>query len=190
MIRKPWKLSWIPALLVALVIAACGDQAGRGTEVVGPDEPSYSTSLVRDYQAMKDGSAVSYAGSTEKVIDQRGGYVYLDLHYLYVPAGAVSRPTTFRMETLGNGDIGAKMTATSVGSLVKNDAGAIGFRTPVYLYFSYARATNVPSDPMKLKVGELLASGFVQIVPTVVYPQYKVAGGTLRHFSDYSLIFP
>jgi hypothetical protein len=190
MFGRMFKFLTIPALaLVALV--ACSEQ------VAGPldpqQSPSFSRSLDEDQLAIANGLKPRFeeAGAfVEQTIGPEGGFLYIDLHYLYVPEGAVRRPTVFRMTTWGDGRIGADLTATSVRSDEINDVGKKGFRKPVYLYFSYEHAPNAPHDPSLIQVVWVKDSGELVAQPTQVYQDHKIAVGTLDHFSDYALAWP
>src|SRR5690606_22017644 len=128
------------------------------------------------------------------VIGPAGGVLYVDLHHLYVPRGAVSKPTKFEMTLREDFGIGATLTATSVDSRGreigrKNDVGSAGFNKEVHLTFSYAYATDVPRNPRALKVVEL-RNGKRYVQPTSINVFFKLATGRLKHFSDYALAWP
>lgn len=177
-------------LALALTLGACADQGGPDQLLAPQTEAAESRSWEADRIAMANGQSPTFeeAGAfVEKTIGREGGYLYLDLHYLYVPEGAVNRPTVFRMTTMGNGDIGAELSATRVGSSNHNDVGEAGFKRPVYIGFSYAYASNVTKDPAGLNVFWFRPDGVAEAQPTQVNTRYKYAFGTLRHFSAYGL---
>lgn len=191
MFGRTMKLLSIPALVALLALGACSEQANGPLEPA--ESPEFSKSLDRDYWAIANGQTPEFeaAGTyVEKTIGREGGYVYLDLHYLYVPEGAVNRPTVFRMTTWGNGRIGVDLTATRVGSHRTNDVGHSGFRKPVYLYFSYAHAENAPADPRDIQVVWVKDGGELKPQPTHVFQDHQTAVGVLQHFSDYALAWP
>lgn len=180
----------VTVLALALTFGACSDQAGTD-RLLAPDQGvSESKSWKADRYAIANGQSPSFekAGTfVEKTIGPDGGFLYLDLHYLYVPQGAVTGPTVFRVTTLGNGDIGADFTATSVGSRSVNNVGRAGFKRPVYVAFSYAYARNAPRKPKDMKVLWFRPDGKAEVQPTHVDTNYRYAVGTLKHFSPYGL---
>ncbi len=192
--KRNWmRLGAMPLLAAALWLTGCSDQ---GTPLAPADPPavrgpSESLSLTSDVGTILTGASPDLAQRVnEVVIGPRGGSVYVSLHYLYVPVGAVSQPTVFRVELPGDGTIGAALTATSVGSSRENDVGEAGFRRPVFLTFSYAYATNPPADPFQLRVLWARPDGTFQAQPTLVNPFLKLATARLTHFSDYILAIP
>jgi hypothetical protein len=187
------RLSLVPLFAAALWVAGCSDQNGP----IGPMEqpsvqgPSQSLSLGADLDAIMRGETPDLSARTvSKVIGPEGGYIYVDLHYLYVPKGAVAKPTLFRMELPADGTIGADLTATTVGSLTINNVGKAGFKVPVYLTFSYGYVKNAPANPSLLRIMWKKPDGTYVVQPTYVNRQYKIATGTLKHFSDYVLGTP
>lgn len=191
---RNWKqIGLMPLLAAALWLAGCSDQGSPLAPVQQPvaQGPSESLSLKDDLAAIMEGEAPDLsARSNEAIIGPQGGVLYVSLHYLYVPKGAVKKPTLFRMELPTDGRIGASLTATSVGSSKTNDVGSSGFKKPVYLTFSYAYATNPPSNPEQLKIFWEKKNGRLEAQPTTVHPWWKAATGELRHFSDYILAMP
>jgi hypothetical protein len=181
-------------LAVTLGLAACSDQSP-----VQPLTPSEnlleSLSLEDDLRALANGQrpdlSVRYH---ETIIGPEGGSLYVDLHYLNVPRGAVTGPTKFTLRLRDDFRLGAKLTATSVDASGNptgptNNVGSAGFPTPLYLTFSYQFATDAPADPNDVRVVEL-RNGVLVPQPTYVYPWYKAATGLLYHFSDYGLAWP
>lgn len=180
--------------LVLGVFGACAD--GAGVQLLGPsDGPAESLSLADDIEAIVNGLKPDLSVRThEKVIGPEGGSLYVDLHYLYVPRGAVSEPTKFRIELRDDHKIGVSLTATSstrsgVTTGADNNVGSRGFNKAVYLTFSYQFATDKPDNPYSIKVVEI-RDGLLIPQPTYINPFFQTATGTLKHFSDYGIAWP
>ena len=188
----------VAAFAVTLGLGACSDAADVSLLGPGGDGPSESLSLGDDLDAMVDGLVPEWTKTrtNSAIIGPEGGSVYLDLHYLYVPAGAVRQPTKFTMSLHPDFRMGASLTATSatrdgVVTGSENDIGKLGFRKSVYLTFSYKYATDTPANPgSNIKVVEVLPDGKLIPQPTYVNTFFQTATGTLKHFSDYSLAWP
>lgn len=190
MFRKLTKLQvLVSGLAIALVAYGCDSatEPRLAPEGTGPSEaPFYlvtTTTFSNGYKmVVEDDPAV---GSVEGVIDENGGELVLFKHKLSVPAGAVSAPTTFRIEKTSPDALRFKLTATR---LLPNDVGVLGFAERVHFGISYADAT--VSNPTALKVTWVMTSGFGQFQDTSIDLDNKVAWGYLNHFSDYALIVP
>src|SRR5690606_12490589 len=150
-------------------------------------------SLADELRAIASDRHIDRAWHAEQVIGPEGGFIYVDLHQLYVPRGAVSGPTKFTID-LSQSIVGAELTATSVASRGRptgrtNNVGSRGFKVPVYLTFSYNHAYDVPLNPFKIKVVEIRDG---KLIPqaTQVNPLFETATGVLSHFSDYGLAWP
>ena len=188
---KLFRWSLIPTLALA-VFAACSDQP-MPTEVgLAPSETTVeSKSLEQDMWRIANGLPIEHAGHNSAVIGPNGGILYVDLHYLYVPRGAVTSPTQFDMYVDSTGAVAARLEATSLdasGAPVadRNNVGRAGFKVPVYLTFSYAHAYGIQNAHL-LKVLWARPDGKLEAQPTVVNERYKAATGVLKHFSIYTL---
>ena len=152
-------------------------------------------SLIDDLRDILDGKRPDLSARTNSaIIGPAGGVLYVDLHHLYVPAGAVTGPTKFEMTLRKDYGIGVTLTATSIDrwgreSRVKNDVGSRGFRNHVQLTFSYAYANKQPRNPRALKVVEV-RNGRYYVQPSQANPFFKMVTGRLQHFSDYALAWP
>jgi hypothetical protein len=182
----------LSAVALALLAGACSDSSP--VETLAPSAPSESLSLADDLAALENGQAIERASYVEKIIGPEGGSIYVDLHYLYVPQGAVSGRTKFVIKLKDDAKIGAELTATSVDYYGRptgptNNVGHAGFRQKVYLSFSYEHAYNVPLNPSEIKVVEIV-NGQLIPQPTYISTTYKSATGVLSHFSDYGLAWP
>lgn len=189
------KLAIAPVMALVLAVGACNDQGSE--QVLGPNgQFSESLSLAEDLKAIARGEVPDLSARyNSAIIGPAGGVVYVDLHHLYVPRGAVSGPTKFEMRLTDDHSIGAILTATSVNSRGNptgplNNVGSAGFNgRGVYLTFSYAYARNVPSNPQSIKV-VYVRDG--QLVPqqTSVNRLFRTATGTVTHFSQFALAWP
>lgn len=192
--RIKWKLGLAPILALALTLSACSEQAQ--SPLAPSDVAVESLSLIDDLRAIAEGRIPDLSARyNSAIIGPAGGVLYVDLHHLLVPAGAVAGPTKFEIQLREDGGIGAKLTATSVNlrgeaTGAKNNVGSAGFRRPVYLTFSYAYATDAPRNPSSIKVVRIDAAGKLAAQPTLVNPFFRTATGTLQHFSDYGLAWP
>lgn len=123
-----------------------------------------------------------------QVIGVDGGSLSLLGHRIDVPAGAVTVPTLFTMSVLPNGMVEVELSATLkglLGSLI--DIGGSGFRKPVMLSLTYARATNV-TDPSRLRIMRLNSNGKHEILPSTVETGPLIVKAQLDHFSRYCMI--
>ncbi|MGH7447011.1 MAG: hypothetical protein ACREK1_00120 [Longimicrobiales bacterium] len=122
------------------------------------------------------------------IIGLLGGEVHLAGHVIQVPAGAVSLPTVFTLTLATNGyvevDISA-LTTDLLGNTV--NIGEQGFKKPVTLSLTYARATNV-TDPSRLKLMRLKSDGKHEILKSKVSDGTKLVSAKLDHFSRYCMV--
>jgi hypothetical protein len=126
--------------------------------------------------------------SVSSVIGLLGGEVHLAGHVISVPRGAVSLPTVFTLTIATNGYVEVNITALTtnlLGSVI--NIGEVGFRKPVTLSLTYARATNV-TDPTRLKLMRLKADGKHEILPSRVRDEGLMVTAELDHFSRYCMI--
>lgn len=223
MLRNWLKLTSVPLLAAALWVTGCTDQA-QSDRLIGPESASFAkggnatASAARakrgakvrgKRQSGKQASWVLIEGQLlnlretkdEKLIGPAGGYLYTSGHYLSVPAGAVSQPTTFRIAQVKK-KLGADST-TVIGVDLKAsikdahgnvvDVGAKGFLKPLTLGLSYAWAVEQfgEDDAQQLQVVWLKSSTEVEEVVTLkVDGASKLVYGQLEHFSDYFIGFP
>jgi hypothetical protein len=187
------QLFGLSAVVLALFAGACSDSSP--VEPLAPSAPSESLSLADDLAALENGVRPDLSARYhEKIIGPEGGFIYVDLHYLYVPRGAVRGLTKFEITLRDDFGVGVELTATSVNPQgretgPKNNVGSRGFDEKVYLTFSYEHAYDVPLNPYKIKVVEIIDGQLIP-QPTYINPFFKSATGVLKHFSDYGLAWP
>lgn len=163
----------------AVLVAGCADRSGPG-ETLLPDGASSS---------LQGGPLAKMAGSipvfrVEEVIGADGGEMGVPGYRLVVPRGAVSRPTLFTLQSVNNGYLEVRLTATSAGSATHNDAGQAGFAVPVALSITYEPAGGLRSW-LGLVVAWVRPDGALDPVPTFINPAAKTLTGKLGHFSQY-----
>jgi hypothetical protein len=148
-----------------------------------PTEPS--SSWLQGQQLTKvAGSIPSFY--VEAVIGPEGGELGVPGFTLRVPRGAVEAPALFTFESLDDGYVEVKLTATAVGSRTVNDVGAGGFRVPVMLGLSVD-----PSGGMRewsrLVVVRVLPDGALQPLPSTYNPVLRMLVGSVDHFSTFAM---
>jgi hypothetical protein len=127
-------------------------------------------------------------GSVEAVIGTAGGVVTLGKNALLVPSGAVSAPTTFRIQKLDGDHARLHLTASRYGD---NDVGRTGFLKPVRLMMSYEGASNLSSsEASELRVMYIRPDQLVEVLPSTVNYYDRWVGTDLRHFSEYGIGWP
>ncbi|HET8656813.1 MAG TPA: hypothetical protein VFL93_14920 [Longimicrobiaceae bacterium] len=176
-----------------LVMASCADQnpVGSMLNIEQPDAIHYTRSFDADYAKIIAGEVPDFTERyNSAIIDQNGGSLYVSGNMLLVPRGAVSGPTKFEIQLAPDGSIGAELTATAVGSDVRNDVGHAGFRRPLTLIFTYAYANNVPDQPELMRVAWRKDDGTLEVQPSYVDTHHKMVYGQIYHFTPYIVIAP
>lgn len=181
------------AVILAIAVVALACETGT--------EPPRSPALLTDGPAsglLGDddllGSELSLAHRTiallsDEVVRQKiepdvGGTLELLGHSLYVPPGAVDRPTMFVMSVLAGTEIQVELIAYDPD--LYEDVGGKGFNKPVQLALSYAEADI--DDPESLTIVHITADGDkVEIDNVYVDTENQVVTGDLSHFSRYAL---
>jgi hypothetical protein len=168
------------AVVAALLLAGCAERGGKG-ETLLPEAAAPSMQGA--------GSLSKMAGSipvfdVQKQIGADGGELGVPGYRLVVPRGAVSQPTLFTFQSVNNGYLEVKLTATSGGSAVHNDVGQAGFAVPVALSIAYEPAGGVRSW-LRLVVAWVRPDGELDPVPSFINPSAKTVTGKLDHFSQY-----
>ena len=122
----------------------------------------------------------------EAWIGSNGGTVTTAAYTLIVPKGAVSTNTLFTLEPTNTGSYSIELKAYRKGLLGNVDVSSYGFRTPVTIRMSYAKATNV-SEPAKLGIVWVRENGIVEDQRSTVDTQAKTVSSALSHFSKYAM---
>ena len=173
--------------VVALVsVAACSETATQQTVM----EPQMVTLTVgqQSFTRIQEIAPNTSLLSLSRILGLLGGTLNVANHSISVPFGAVTLPTLFTLRHVNNGYVEVDASATITDLLGKIlDIGALGFRKPVRMTLSYARATNV-SDPSRLKIVRLKPDGQHEIMPSTVNLSKKTVSAPLDHFSRYALV--
>ena len=174
--------------VVALVsVTACGENISQQT-VIEPQMVTVTVGQQTFTRIEELAPNTSSLLSLSRIIGLLGGTLSVANHTVAVPFGAVTVPTLFTLRHANNGYVEVDATATITDLLGKIlDIGGLGFRKPVTMTLSYARATNV-SDPSRLKIVRLKADGQHEIMPSTVNLWKKTVSAQLDHFSRYALV--
>lgn len=124
--------------------------------------------------------------SNSHVIGPEGGRLALGWHELIVPAGAVRRPTVFRMTSKIGLHVVLDLTAAERGS----GAAVTTFNVPLELRLSYRFLPMAEAQRERLLVLWLKdesPSGELVPVPTTVNRQRRYISGSITHFSQYAM---
>ena len=168
----------LPVLLAAALLASCD---------AGPTEttlsPASSPLLATSGSLQKiDGTLPQFAA--EAVIGPLGGSLGVPGYRLVVPPGAVVSSTRFTFQSLNNGYVEVRLTATSLGSSVPNDVGAAGFAVPLWLELNYGSGGQ--KTWQRYVVAWARPDGVLEEVPSTVDQSRKVVVGRISHFSLYA----
>jgi hypothetical protein len=173
----------LPGLLVMWVLTGCVEQDVAAPATMRPSYDSYSFGT---YELVTGSTWQSTQISNQRVIGAAGGRLTLGLHQLMVPAGAVTRPTRFRMSKVFGEQVRIDLTAFN---LVTN-AAIDSFPRPVELWLSYrfAHISNTELEDVAVLWLKESSEGVEQIpVPTRVERRTKHVVGSLTHFSQYAM---
>ena len=197
MARRSAFIRSVVAIAATLILASCADSAGPESESVSPVQPQ--AGLISDaLNLLKAPPPSEYTLITEptllgdldlsKLIGLNGGTITVAGITLTVPKGAITVPTLFTVAALPTSVIDASLTATTTNLLgLVTDVGSIGFKKPVTITMSYARATNV-KDPSKLfLVYYDYANNKLVKLPSVVDTRNKTVSAQVDHFSKYGM---
>jgi hypothetical protein len=173
-------------MVLMLTLWGCDNLSEPAGKLVGPTDQSNILIIGKGPR----GSTIAResdptVGFVTAEIDKKGGALSIGDHVLYIPAGAVEKPTTFRMRKMP-GDIKVGLTATRK---TPNDVGHAGFNVPVYLTLSYANGQNMKAIG-QLKILWIKPDGSTEAQPSQVKSSDKVVVGELTHFTDFGLGWP
>jgi hypothetical protein len=162
------RLKRFRALVLALLttggtvlMAACDTATSVETQM--PAVRSYDAVPATDGQeyTLVQGDLPEAEDSASAWIGRDGGMVVVagglkdgkpTMHGVYVREGTVNKPTLFTVKRLGGNQVGVRLDArTQSRNGTWTDVGGKGFRKPVYLFMTYAWATNV-TDPSRLVI--------------------------------------
>ncbi len=198
MARRGAFLRSLAIFAVTFVLASC-DSPQPGDSPLAPSAVQPQAGLISDaLTLLKAPPASSYKLITEpallgdldlsKLIGINGGTISIAGITLTVPKGAITIPTLFTVAALPTGVIDASLTATTTNLLgLLTDVGSIGFKKPVTITMSYARATNV-KDPSKLFLVYYDYSKN-KLVPlkSTVDTRNRTVSAQVDHFSKYGM---
>lgn len=182
MLRNLTKLAATATLALAMVVTGCENLPDLAGPELTPKAPAHSITMVKE-------SDCSAGATLNATVGTEGGNLTLCMHKLTIPAGAVSGPTVFVMTKLDS-EIKIDLTATTVGSLVLNDAGAKGFLKALTLTLNYSNATNLPADLSTLKIYWIKTDGTKVEQPTTLNTGTKTVTSYPTHFSEYAVGWP
>lgn len=128
-----------------------------------------------------NGSAVS------AWIDSDGGTIKTAAYTLTVPRGAVVRNTKFEVKPTNTGAYMLELKAYEKGLLGLVSVGQKGFRKPVLLTISYARAEGV-TDVRKLGIIYIVSPEQVELQQTSIDTGNRTITSPLSHFSRYAMV--
>jgi hypothetical protein len=171
-------------LLPALLLAVWGCEAPPApAERPLPTEPALSRN---DPQSLTRVAGAIPEFYVEAVIGPEGGDLGVPGFTLRVPRGAVSAPARFTFESVHEGYVEVKLTATAVGSSTPNDVGAAGFRVPLLLGLSVDPAGGM-REWSRLVVVRVLPDGALQPLPSTYNPVLRMLVGSVDHFSTFAM---
>ena len=222
-----WLKPALPALALTLWFGACSERGAPSEQLLGPDQAEFSkggngagwggqrggrksptvseTTTGKSWKLATGKLSVADSLKSEAVIGPDGGYLRTHTHVLYVPKGAVSQPTRFKIQAFRSPVdasvspdsvevvVGVALKAYSLDAAgnVLADVGALGFNTPVYLALSYAWVSEVIPDLTQAKILWLKSTTEAQLTKTFqIDYNGKWIVSELQHFSDYAIGFP
>jgi hypothetical protein len=212
---KWFRVLSIPFMAAVLFAAGCTDQS---SSPLSPEAANFAKGGGNSWKPASGPSATGIAadGSTktwrvgvgkkpnqkdtkgQAVFGAEGGYIFSQGHVLYVPRGAVSEPTIFKITPYASMNTEEAPVAVSLKAYriladgTTLDVGAAGFNVPVYLGLSYGWAY----ETNQLGLGEatviwLKQPGVAEEVQARTFDyDDKWLVAELHHFSDYGLAWP
>jgi hypothetical protein len=185
----------VAMIAATFILASCGDSSQPDESPLAPPQAD----LVSDaLNLLAPPPASSYKLITEpallgdldisKLIGLTGGTISIQGITLTVPSGALSTPTLFTVLALPTNVVDGSFTAIVSNLLgLVTDVGGIGFKKPVTITMSYARATNV-KDPSRLFIVYYdYANNRLVKLPSTVNTKTKTVSAQTDHFSKYGM---
>ena len=173
--------SILMAAPLIVMLAACNSDT-TDIEVSGEPRDSHSIGL-GDYRLVQT-SATTFELSNSKVIGPAGGVLYLGLHQLIVPRGAVNADTRFTMTTKPGNNVIVDLNASDLAT----GQPVTQFPVLVQLKLSYLQLGISRSNAGRLTILWLKddsPTGELVPVKTTVQPLHAI--GWLSHFSQFAM---
>jgi hypothetical protein len=120
-------------------------------------------------------------------IGSEGGSITTAAYTLTVPRGAVTTRTKFVITPTNTGAYVINLEAYEQGLLGLVNVGKRGFRKPVLLTVSYAKATGI-TNVKKLGIVYLATPTTIEPQPTSIDTRDRDVTAQLSHFSKYAMI--
>lgn len=120
-------------------------------------------------------------------IGSEGGVVKTAAYTLTVPRGAVSTKTRFVVRPTNTGAYMVELDAYVNGLLGQVEVGSKGFKKPVQLTISYAKANGVTNEK-KISIVYVTSSSHGTLQPVVVDTRDNDVTAQLSHFSKYAMV--
>jgi hypothetical protein len=179
--RSPKRFAVLAAPMLALM-TACTDTTAPEPAVA----PSHDYSLTVGTYELLQTSRTTFEVSNTNIIGPAGGVLYLGLHQLVVPRGAVKGLTRFKMTSKFGNNVIVDLTATDLatGRLVTQ------FPVELQLKLSYLLLGVSRSDAHRLTIVWLKdesTAGEIEPVRTTLQPGQYYAVGWIDHFSRFAM---
>ena len=191
--------AFVVAMLVAVpMLSSCADN---------PTGPEVSTTIERQDGLLGDllGGVVNLVGGVVNLlgsvltgpdangseasawIGSEGGVVKTAAYTLTVPRGAVSTKTRFVVKPSNTGAYLVELDAYVNTLLGQVEVGSKGFKKPVQLTISYARAQGVTNEK-KIAIVYVTSDSQGKIQPVTVDTRDNEVTAALAHFSKYAMV--
>jgi hypothetical protein len=165
------------------LITACNMDATAPEPVVAPSHDY--TLNVGTYQLVQT-SRTTFEVSNTNIIGPAGGVLYLGLHQLVVPRGAVKGLTRFKMTSKFGNNVIVDLSATDLAS----GRSITQFPVDLQLKLSYLLMGISRREAQRLTIVWLkdeTIGGAVEPVKTTLQPMQYYAVGWIDHFSRFAM---
>lgn len=172
------------AVPMLALLTACDMDAATSPEPVVAPSHDYTLNF-GTYQLVQT-SRTTFELSNSKIIGPAGGVLYLGLHQLVVPRGAVKRYTRFTMTSKFGNNVVVDLTAVDLST----GAEISQFPLPLQLRLSYLLLGVPRSQAHRLTIVWLKDNspdGAVEPVKTTLLPMQYYAVGWVTHFSQFAM---